>query len=280
MNEPRSRADVDDPVDLRRVFARIVSSTTGGPLRTIQTTGGGKPTGTFVSLKAKARAMPWESRDCEKPVMQLAEFCGAVHSLLSQPHRLEMTVRGSSRPLVYFPDLMLVVDRAFEHSIVSGMPFATAALNWVPPMGPAATRTMVIEVKEDRDPRLANRDYAEKLDLAAQVYERVGMTFVTILKSKDLDCVDMAPIRDVLMDRFTSIRMADVIAAREAVGRAGAVATVDVVAKALGGGAAAQCKVAALTVRRVLSIGLAGEWSGESPVRLINDGKAILDRGR
>ncbi|WP_192847052.1 hypothetical protein [Aureimonas sp. AU4] len=212
--------------------------------------------------------------------MQLAEFCGAVHSLLSQPHRLEMTVRGASRPLVYFPDLMLVVDRAFEHSVASGTPFAAAAVDWIPPTGPAATRTLIIEVKDDRDPRRADPDYVAKLELASEVYERAGMTFVTILKSKDLDCVDMAPIRDVLMDRFTSIRMADVAAAREAVERAGEAATVDVVAKALGDGAAAQCKVAALNVRRVLSIGLGSGWSGESPVRLINDGKAILGRGR
>jgi hypothetical protein len=48
--------------------------------------------------------------------------------------------------------------------------------------------------------------------------------------------------------------------------------------RVLGNGPLARAKVAALHVRRVIAIDLAGNLAPHSPVRLVNDDRAIFER--
>ena len=82
--DPVSRPSFPDGV-----VAQIVSSTDGGPLRQMVKGRSTKVTGAFVSFKAGSRSMPWESKDCELPAIELAEVASPVVRLLAQP-RLEL----------------------------------------------------------------------------------------------------------------------------------------------------------------------------------------------
>jgi putative transposase len=243
--------------------ARIVRSSTGGPLRQMRKARWTKPTGTFVSLKAGSRAMPWESMGAELPALELCEFASPVVALLSQPHRLEINVRGSARPLIYFPDLELDIEPDAYHRILAGVPFAKALLEWSPAQRRPDDRPMklVVEVKSDDDPRDNDPKYQRKLKLAADIYKSIGVGFVTVRLSTDLACVDLPRIHDFLIDRYTEVSVADYHRAAEFIDRAGVIERYDDLVEALGGGPVGKSKAAALHVRRAitLDIGAADE---------------------
>lgn len=122
--------------------------------------------------------MPWESFKCELPALELAEIASPVVSLLAQPHRLELYVRGRSRPLTYFPDLELTVEASLFDRLLDKEPFAQALLQWRP--GPrsqlANYRKVIVEVKDDADRRNEDREYQTKL--------RLGEAFMTFINAQ------------------------------------------------------------------------------------------------
>lgn len=260
---------LDMAQQLSDTAARIVRSSTGGPLRQIQKARWTKPTGTFVSLKAGSRAMPWESLGAELPALELCEFASPVVALLSQPHRLEMHVRGKSSPLVYFPDLELDVEPAAFQRILEGVPFAKALLEWSPMQRRPDKRPMklVIEIKSDDDPRNNDPKYLRKLRLAADIYKSIGVGFVIVRFSDDLACVDLPRIHDFLIDRYTEVSVADFHRATEWISRSGTTGRYGDLVEALGGGPVGKAKVAALHVRRVVSIDISpGTDQGVRPM--------------
>lgn len=266
--------------DSDRVLARIVSSDNGGPLRTIINGGGKRPTGRFVSVKGQSHAMPWESEPCELAALQLAEAGSPVFDLLAQPHRLEINSRRHSRPLVYFPDLLLNVDQAFAAKVASGVPFGRAVLEWQPVEGRAEARTLIVEVKDDRDRRRFDADYSDKLAMAGEVYRRIGYLFVELVRSRDLECIDMGPVRDVVMDRYTSLCTTDVDCVRRRLHSLGGRAPERLLIDDLGGGAVGSGKLAALHVRRFVRIDLRLRASSARTVQWIGDDRAIWHGGR
>lgn len=253
------------------VVARIARSTDGGPLRRIINGRAFKPTGAFVSIKAGGRAMPWESIRCELPVISIAELGSPVLHLLSQPHRLELFVRGRRRPLIYFPDLELTVDRGLFDALARKVPFAKAVMEWHPGSSPSrGTRKVVLEVKDDDDRRNDDKDYRDKLRLAASIYRRLGAGFFTVVRSSDLEFADASFIDDVLTDRYTAVGSADIDAAVQCVLDSGGVtATYADLVAALGSGPVGRAKAVALHVRRVLSINMTAGLLPDAAVWLI-----------
>jgi hypothetical protein len=225
--------------------------------------------------------MPTESLRAELPTVFLAEVASPFKDFMVQPHRLEMKVVNSDRDVWdYRPDLKATVDVHFIESLKAGTPFAEAAAQWSPAAGVQPDfRTLIVEVKDDNDPRNGDEEYRMKLDLAAEFYRRIGWHFVKIVRSVDLDCEHIpAAVREIFLDALTKIAMPDVSVAIDTVRSLGAAATYSRIAEQLGDGPLGRAKLAALHVRRVVSIDLGRPLSGESAVRLMEDGAAILKR--
>ncbi len=258
------------PKYFRNVVSRIVSSADSGPLRRIINGRALKPTGTFISLKAGSRAMPWESEKCELPVLELAEYSTRIISLLSQPHRLELFVKGGAQPLLYFPDLEVTVEDDFLQDLRSGMPFSEAALLWRPKRNRnTAKQRLVLEIKDDNDRRNDDPVYQRKLELAREVYSKIGIHFLTIKRSKDIDCGAMRILREVLMDRYTRVTPVDLDAVTTHLDEAGGLTSFDGLVDSLGGGIAGRAKALALHFRRAVSIDFFATACLTRPVRLV-----------
>ncbi len=263
-----------------QVAATIVWSKTGGALRTIINGRRNIATGIFVAIKGKHLPMPWESEDCELPILELAEFGSPIYSLMAQPHRLEIHRSDGMAPLVYFPDLMISADGGFVDSVTSETPFGRAVLEWDPTRTAGRPRALVIEVKSDNDRRLKEPDYDHKLKLAEQAYHRKGLGFLTIKRTRDIDCVDFRPIREILQHKRTVVRTADLNAAYACAGPSGSRTQAGRVVEALGGGDLGWAKLSALHVRRILSVDVTRGFLPSSPVAILDDGEAIWRAGR
>lgn len=255
------------------VVARIVRSTDGGPLRRIPKSSGSKPTGTFVSVKGAYRAMPWESIRCELPVIEICEAASPVVTFLAQPHRLELFVRGQARPLIYLADLEATVETDFYKSLMQGRPFGEAALDWRPSddLRRGTPRLLVIEVKDDADPRIEDRAYQRKLKMAKSVYAKLGIGFLTVVRSRDIACVDANLVRRVTLDRFTKVSPVDVDNCMRILGGRPYGPKLRDVVDALGGGGEGRAKAAALHVSRVFSIDLRRGFIPDAPVAHLGD---------
>lgn len=239
------------------------------------------PVGRFVPLKAGMTAQEWEGNHCELPMIELCEVATPVHAFLTQPHGLYMKVAGQYRRWIYIPDLELQVDMAFALDVASGMPFATAVKNWRPgKRGPLAT--LVVEVKDDDDPRNDDQKYQDKLRLAKQVYKGLGRFFIVVMRSTDLEAAGIArSVHELLLDHTVSVDAHDILAVADAFlvnGEAREEITLQRVKHVLGGGPKGNAKASALHVRRVISIDLAHGLAPHTPVRLVDDGRAIFDR--
>lgn len=235
------------------------------------TTGSTKPTGTFVSLKGGSRAMPWESMKCELPALELAEVASPVVSLMAQPHRLELFVRRRRDPLIYFPDLELTVESSLYSRLMAPRPFAEALLQWRPDPGRSTGyRTVVVEVKDDDDPRNDDPEYQRKLSLAAKVYRGLGFGFLVIVRSHDLACVDLDLVHNVALENYTKVSPIDVDVCMRWLSSSGGVGRLGGLVMRLGGGATGREKAAALHVRRVISVDLSQGFLPSTPVSLLH----------
>jgi hypothetical protein len=263
--------------DNERTIARIVVSKFGGPIRTIITARKHHATGRVVSLKAGSRAMPWESLKSELPTIILAEAASPVHTLLVQPHRLEMRVEGASHPLIYFPDLAVVIDRRAVEGL-GQLPFALALASWKPAPGKRGeTFILIIEVKDDEDPRKDDKDYRNKLRLAAKAYRQIGWHFVEIVRTRDIEADHvLVASREIVADAYTRVDSIDVARVADRIEAAGGLDAHAALAEVLGGPRLGRAKLAALHVRRIVSIDLSRPIRPDSAVRIIDDGGSLL----
>lgn len=278
---PKSKLSIECEIALQRegIIATVFVSKSGGPVVGLITGREPHPTGRPVCVRAGFRGMPFESISSELPTIMLAEVASPINNFLVQPHRIDFRVLNSDRPVwSYRPDLKLIADIRFIRELAEHVPFAEAAARWVPqPHSAPDFRELIVEVKDDNDPRNGDEDYEAKLRLAAEAYARFGWHFVKIVRSRDLECGHIPDaVREIFLDALTTIHTTDVAAAIDAIQGRGVSATYRQVSEALGEGPLGRAKLAALHVRRVVSIDLSSPLSPESAVRLIHDGAAIL----
>lgn len=234
--------------------ARIVTSEDGGPIRRIINGRSRRPTGTFTSIKAGGRAMPHESVEGERKAMWIAEAATCVVKMLAQPHRLEMAVSGRSRPLRFFPDLLLEMEQSAASRLASGEPFAQALFAVPADAGRFSTTTVVLEIKSDADRRMEDADYRLKLRLARTIYEGLGIHFAVVRANPDLSVPDFPTVKRIVMKRNVAIDSRDVEIAATCV-EDGPV-TFAKLAASLAPSHLGISKAFALHVRRVISIAL------------------------
>ncbi|MBO6667617.1 TnsA endonuclease N-terminal domain-containing protein [Parvibaculum sp.] len=156
LREPRSFTDLEKiKTDVKRMNreARVVFSTTDGPLRTIVTGTKCRPTGVYNSVKT-GHAQPYESQ-AELLFMRQCEADHEVVTWLAQPHRLEIFVEG--KKLIYFPDFSVLY---------------------------ADGREEVVEIKRDKA-REVFGELAIKLERAERIYQTANVGF-RILDLSDL----------------------------------------------------------------------------------------------
>ncbi|MGK2742417.1 hypothetical protein ACSHT0_16160 [Tepidicaulis sp. LMO-SS28] len=262
-----------------RTFAYIHCRRDGGPVRELITGRSSIPVGKTVCIKADMRAVPWQSMRAEKPMVEMCEVASPVHSLMTQPHKLEMKVTGAHKPWTFYPDMSLKVDSAFANILEEGVPFSQAVADWRPPQGKAHTVTLVIEIKDDDDVRLDEPAYAIKLNMAGKVYRSIGWRFKTVIRTHDIDAPMMQKaIRGIMFDHDTSISPADINAVRTVLPAQSFPGTLHKVMHALGGNVLGRAKAAALHVRRIISIDLTHDLHPDTPVRLLDDGGVIFER--
>ncbi|ANP86057.1 hypothetical protein [Rhizobium leguminosarum] len=184
-------------------IARILWASDGGPVRRIINGRQTKPTGTFPSIKA-GMTMPWESR-LERIAFQMADASSRIDMWLAQPHRLEMMVRGRGAPLLYFPDMMLKARTSLGIDLQRGMSFSEAAAK---PVGRGAKehlQTIILEIKEDVDPRDGDEAYQQKLVLAKEVYRRRGFKFFELRRKKHFTYEVIETVRRLNFDKWVAI---------------------------------------------------------------------------
>lgn len=253
-------------LDDHDIFARVFVAEGGGPIRTIITGREHHATGRFVTVKAGHRALPWESRFGELPMLKIVEVASAVQTVMAQPHRLEMILEGVDEPLVYFPDLHLHVDARFAAALRRGVPFAKACAEWRPDAASEAeTRELIVEIKTATDRRNDDPVYQSKLSLAAEVYDRIGWQFVQVIDPtgegypRIAHAVhEIALDHDVVVEPYEVQRVLDLLSDGPQMLAA--------VTEVLGGTVAAVQKASALHVRRLLCIDLVGRLAPDSTV--------------
>lgn len=260
------------PKGFEGIVARIVTSEDGGPIRRILNGRSRRPTGTFTSIKAGGRAMPHESVEGELKAMWVAETAASVRKLLAQPHRLEIAVSGRSRPLLYFPDLLLEMDEAAASRIVDGQPFAQAMFAAPENMGGEYKRTVVLEIKTEADRRTEDAEYRVKLDLACKVYKRLGVDFAVVRADPGLSAPDHSAVKRIVMNRHVAVDGRDIEIAASRV-QDGPVTLMDLAAS-LGSSHLGISKAFALHVRRVISIDLNGPVTAETAVHRVKSSGA------
>ncbi|MGO7076496.1 hypothetical protein ACCT03_22110 [Rhizobium johnstonii] len=199
--------------------------------------------------------------------MMLAEASSRVVELLAQPHRLEIFVEQQKSPLRYFPDLQLKVHPTFLNDLNDSVPFSVAALASSYDEPDASLKTVILEIKDDRDPRQFTPRYKAKLELAKVIYKKMGIAFLTIQRAEDLFPHQLRIASSVVAWRHTAVNQLDVWTVQSAL-RLGDLPAGEVVAS-LGGGPFGWAKLRALHVRRTLELDLGEPVSPNTRVRLL-----------
>lgn len=239
-------------------IGRIVRSKEGGPIRRIQCGGRPSRTGYYSARKSQGRHLPWESRLAELPAIVLSDISWRVSYVMSQPHRLDIFARGQPVPLHYIPDLELTVEPSLAQEICSGVPFAVASLAWdSKPVLSASPAQLVLEIKNDDDPRNDDRHYQSKLRLAREVYRRLGYYFAVVTRSEGIGCVDLTPVGEITADRFCKVSKTDALFVQDYLTNRGGCSLVSDLIGALGGLPAAMALVSALHFDQILCIEIA-----------------------
>lgn len=259
-----------------RTFARIEYMEDGGPIVDLITGREPHVVGTKVCIKAGMRSMPWESVKAERPMIKLCEVASPVLRLLAQPHELFMKVTGYSKAWMYRPDLLLTIDAGVVHKVNAGIPFSEAIALWKPSDRTHDVR-LVVEVKDDNDPRIGNPVYERKLELAQQVYEFLNWHFITVVRSRDIDNDQISyAVDQICLDHDVAISPGDIDRVRTVFARNPNPMLIELILE-LGGGAASLGKCAALHVRRIISIDLRHRLRPESPVMKMPDDMAVFE---
>ncbi|ABE40881.1 hypothetical protein RPD_3658 [Rhodopseudomonas palustris BisB5] len=260
-----------------RTIATIHVSESGGPVRPLITGREPHPTGRPVVVKAAFRALPWESMTGELSLIELAEVSTAVWRFMVQPHRLDMKVTGAKPVISFFPDFEMSVDAGVIDALDQGLPFWRAVMCTRQHTASSDCKTLIVEVKTDADRRLRDAEYRHKLELARELYGKLGWSFTTVVETPDLPTGAVAKaVHAIWTKKMTLVTSTDVgVAAGHIESRSGR-STYDEVAAALGPGPTGRAKLAALHVRRVVQIDLGRGLSGFSDVTMVDDGGAIL----
>jgi hypothetical protein len=266
----RKHVQFEDGGAIAEIFTRGTA-----PYRKLVTGRQRKPVGRPVMIKAGMRAVEWESIRAEKPMYELCEVATPVHSMFAQPHLLRMKVVGRRKRMDFIPDLQVTVDTGFAVKASSGS-FVDAVRNWKPVVG-GSVSTMIIEVKDDDDPRNDDPEYQDKLRLAKQVYHAVGWFFITVVRSPDIqDAQTNKIIQRIFLKRKTAISPGDLTAVREAFG-AQEILYWDQVVGALGSGPLGRAKAYAMHVRRLISVDVSKPLSPTTRVRRVLDGRPLFE---
>ncbi|SCX03774.1 hypothetical protein [Agrobacterium rosae] len=250
-----------------RPKARLVRSSFDGPIRLILNGRRTGRTGTFTAFKAGLMAMPWESINGELPILGISELSAGVASLMAQPFRLEIPVKGQKRPLYYFPDQEAEVDEQFLSELQDGEPFARVAARTRRTKALThETRRIALEVKLESDPRNDDVFYEDKLAMASVVLSRFGIKFFKIDRPSHFPDEMLAPFSQLLsMDRHAKILDADFDVLR-ALYRGHDRHSYAAVVAALGGSPLGEMKALALQIRGAISIDLTTKIGEESDV--------------
>lgn len=234
-----------------------------------------KPVGRPVMIKAGMRAVEWESIKAEKPMYELCEVATPVHSMFSQPHLLRMRIVGRRDPLDFKPDLKLTVDTGFAVKALSGS-FVEAVRTWKP-VADGTISTLIVEVKDDADPRNEDPDYQHKLQLAEEVYRKVGWFFTTVVRSTHISHPETDPaVQRIFLKRKATISPGDLTAVRNAFGSRELLRWREVV-DALGSGPTGTSKACAMHVRRLISVDVSTPLGEGSLVRRVVDGRPLFE---
>ncbi len=252
-----------------RLQARIVWAEDGGPIRRIINGRHDRPTGFVVLRKGGLRALPWDSRSCEKPALQLSGLSSRVVSLLAQPHRLEIRLQGE-RTLKYIPDLMLKVHPSFLQDLKNGRTFTDTAVipsSQVVSLNQASI--VILEMKNDNDPRDGDLAYKRKLELANIVYEQMGITFLTLRRAQHLNRKQhIHAARIILADQLVVLTTRDYATCVAAFNGRKSL-SYQMAANALGPGPLGRAKLHALHCRQFVSIDLRNGLTSHVPVWLM-----------
>jgi len=235
-----------------------------------------KPVGRPVMIKAGMRAVEWESIKAEKPFYRMCEVATPVHTMFGQPHLLRMKIVGRRARMDFIPDVKLTVDTGFAVKIASGVPFVEAVRRWEPVSG-GTLSTLIVEVKDDDDPRNDNAEYQHKLRLAEHCYKALGWFFTTVVRSRHIAHPKSDPAFDRLfLKRKASISPGDISAVRSVFAEQKELPWQKVV-DALGGGPLGASKGIAMHVRRLICIDVSSSISPTTRVRRIQDGRPIFE---
>lgn len=244
MFEERTSPLNDDEAAIR--FARescvISVAPDNGPLRT-GSLGARLARGRIFSIKGR-RSMNWEGRNdkCEEVLAcEAAEVETSCLLWISQPCSIE--TRDGTGWSIYFPDIAKRLLRG---------------RTWI---------TKVTELKQHKDEIYAIDGYEEKLQLAEQHLNSIGIEF-EILENRDLGTACFRQnVHKVFLDRNTAIDARDISLARDVVRNC---ASYGELCEALGGYIVGKKKLHALMVRRILSISLDRVITTETIVGLVD----------
>lgn len=192
--------------------------------------------GAYFSIKS-GRLLHWESRN-ELHDMWRAEVSFDVVKSWEQPHTLKMVRYGQHRR--YTPDRLDLLS--------SG-------------------KNRVIEVKDNFE---AEKDaaYAEKLDLAAKVYQTLGWDFHVFEKPEIEAEPTFSAIDKIQSYRCADVRPADILKIRQLLSNSPSLA-VEAVTSFLGGGPPGFAMLCALIVRRIIRADITHGLNELTPLYLV-----------
>lgn len=128
------------------------------------------------------------------------------------------------------------------------------------------SQTIIAEVKRPGDVRQHDPYYKSKLNLARQVYETLGYTFVVLREESDLNCVDARPLKLLAYHKFVQVDNLDKFLALEFIESRGGQCDVGELQAVLGTGPVGFAKAHALHIQGVLSIDLLNYKDGRAAV--------------
>jgi len=224
-----------------RVAGRLVLPEDGRPIRSVITGRRTQVTGSYASRKA-GRSQVFESM-VERAFYMLCEVDTWVVDYRAQPFRFEFSLGGKWR--TYIPDCVCLL--------------ADGSIN-------------VVELKSDfRD--LKDHDYQAKLDCVRRLCGLLDWRF-SIVRRRHLERskVFQRNVERVQQDRLTAFAEREVYRATDILVRGPA--CFGDVADAVRGTPAGMAIVHAMMVARILEIDLARPLNDDSPVRLLQQGRA------
>lgn len=224
-----------------RVAGRLVLPKDGRPIRSVITGRRAQVTGSYASRKA-GRSQVFESM-VERAFYMLCEVDTWVVDYRAQPFRFEFSLGGKWR--TYIPDCVCLM--------------ADGSIN-------------VVELKSDfRD--LKDQDYQTKLDCVRRLCGLLGWRF-SLVRRRHLEKskVLQRNVERVQQDRLTAFAEREIYRATGILAQGPA--CFGDVADAVQGTPAGMAVVHAMMVARILEIDLARPLNDDSPVRLLQQGRA------